>query len=99
MMSVGQPLRDIALVEIPASEWASPEKPGSNGISGPQHCVLLRAGGLLSVLDMEQGKSATALRLTLPAFVALLVSMLQSLSRGSQCDGQHEFPLHAMSRG
>ena len=36
-------------------------RPGSNGSSqevagqaDPRHCVLLRAGGLLSVLDMDQ---------------------------------------------
>ena len=58
-MSVGQPLQDIALVEVPSAAFGSPSRPGS--ASGPakapvpQNCVLLRAGGLLSMLDMEQG--------------------------------------------
>ena len=60
IMSVGQPLRDIALVEVPALESQNAEFPRTpfgrrRADSGPQHCVLLRAGGLMSILDMEQG--------------------------------------------
>ena len=58
-MSVGQPLQDIALVEVPSGAFGSPSRPGSAGgpakAQVPQNCVLLRAGGLLSMLDMEQG--------------------------------------------
>lgn len=51
-MSVGQPLQDIALVDLPVfHEYASNQSKSS----GPRHCVLLRAGGLLSLLDMELG--------------------------------------------
>lgn len=50
-------LQDIALVESCPATFQSPYKrhelPGSP--KDPQQCVLLRAGGHLSVLDMDQG--------------------------------------------
>lgn len=59
IMSVGQPLQDIALVELPQGALGStsqrPES-GGNASSSQKHCVLLRAGGLLSLLDMEDGR-------------------------------------------
>jgi len=56
-MSVGQPLQDIALVELPPHRRGGSDRAGRGGRGGaPQHCVLLRAGGVLSVLDMEQGE-------------------------------------------
>ena len=53
-MSVGQPLQDIALVELPNLQGPLTVQPGNK--SAPHHCVLLRAGGLLSLLDMESGE-------------------------------------------
>lgn len=59
IMSVGQPLQDIALVELPTGLFGSPEQPqrqgGGSKARNQKHCVLLRAGGVLSLLDMEQG--------------------------------------------
>ena len=52
-MSVGQPLQDIALVDLPSHDNYASKQSGKNSAS--QHCVLLRAGGLLSLLDMELG--------------------------------------------
>ena len=52
------PEQDIALVERAAATFDAAQRPGSarqNGDAEPQHCVLLRAGGHMSVLDMEQG--------------------------------------------
>jgi len=54
-------VQDIALVERAAATFNSPARPaagggGPGGTEGePQHCVLLRAGGLMSILDMNQG--------------------------------------------
>lgn len=45
-------LQDIAIVEPRPREDA---EPGTTADSEPRHCVLLRAGGQMSVLDMAQG--------------------------------------------
>lgn len=60
-MTVGQPLQDIALVELlPGAfgrSWRGLGSQKSTTKKGsPQYCVLLRAGGLLSVLHMDQGR-------------------------------------------
>ncbi|KAL0053131.1 hypothetical protein WJX82_001373 [Trebouxia sp. C0006] len=58
IMSVGQPITDIAIVEPgPGSESeAGQDAEGSTAADlEPCHCVLLRAGGQMSVLDMAQG--------------------------------------------
>ncbi|KAL0029799.1 hypothetical protein WJX77_000735 [Trebouxia sp. C0004] len=58
IMSVGQPITDIAIVEPgPGSESeAGQDAEGSTAADlEPRHCVLLRAGGQMSVLDMAQG--------------------------------------------
>ena len=49
--------QDIALVERTAATFNSPYKQGRVVLEDrePQQCVLLRAGGHMSVLDMEQG--------------------------------------------
>lgn len=49
--------QDIALVERTAATFNSPYKQGRPVLEDrePQQCVLLRAGGHMSVLDMEQG--------------------------------------------
>ena len=52
-MTVGQPLQDIALVDLPFPKGSTDRQATRN--NGPQHCVLLRAGGLLSLLDIELG--------------------------------------------
>ena len=48
--------QDIALVERSAATFDSPpsSQPPSKD-QEPQQCVLLRAGGHMSVLDMDQG--------------------------------------------
>ena len=40
-----------------AGSWAAPDgkDAGEAREAEPRHCILLRAGGLMSVLDMEQG--------------------------------------------
>lgn len=56
-MSVGQPLQDIALVELAPGALGSTDHrlPENAQASSQKHCVLLRAGGLLSLLNMEEG--------------------------------------------
>ena len=51
-------LQDIALVESCPATFQSPYKPQAApaDLDSPRQCVLLRAGGHLSVLDMVQGK-------------------------------------------
>lgn len=51
-------MQDIALVERTAATFDSPCKQGKQlpDEREPQQCVLLRAGGHMSVLDMEQGQ-------------------------------------------
>ena len=66
-MTVGQPLQDIALVDLPSQQSASDSQARQS--SGPQHCVLLRAGGLLSLLDIELGMNMCPLS----AYLAYLV--------------------------
>jgi hypothetical protein len=50
-------VQDIALVERTAATFDSPYKQARHQPDErePQQCVLLRAGGHMSVLDMEQG--------------------------------------------
>lgn len=52
-------MQDIAIVEpVLSSDSPSTGSSSDGSISGdlePQHCVLLRAGGQMSVLDMAQG--------------------------------------------
>ena len=56
-MSVGQPLQDIALVELATGALGTPEHRATvtGKAKSQKHCVLLRAGGLLSLLNMEEG--------------------------------------------
>ena len=50
-------MQDIALVESCPATFQSPYKPQAAppDLDSPRQCVLLRAGGHLSVLDMVQG--------------------------------------------
>ena len=50
-------MQDIALVESCPATFQSPYKPQTAppDLDSPRQCVLLRAGGHLSVLDMVQG--------------------------------------------
>lgn len=51
-------MQDIAIVEpVPSSDspLAGTSETSTSGNLEPQHCVLLRAGGQMSVLDMAQG--------------------------------------------
>ena len=49
-------LQDIAIVEPrPGSDSSEDADPSTAADSQPRHCVLLRAGGQMSVLDMAQG--------------------------------------------
>ena len=51
-------VQDIAVVEpVPGNDspLAGTSDMSTNGDLEPQHCVLLRAGGQMSVLDMAQG--------------------------------------------
>lgn len=50
-------LQDIALVESSPATFQSPYKQdvAPTATENPRQCVLLRAGGHLSVLDMDQG--------------------------------------------
>ncbi len=59
------PGQDIALVERTAATFDSPYKRGKVQVEDrdPQQCVLLRAGGHMSVLDMEQGAFSAGLLL------------------------------------
>ncbi len=53
------PIQDIALVERSAATFDSALQAADGGAGDeaePAHCVLLRAGGHMSVLDMEQGE-------------------------------------------
>lgn len=58
-MTVGQPLQDIALVDLPpgafGSSWQGFASQAASKSGCPPYCVLLRAGGLLSILHMDQG--------------------------------------------
>ncbi|KAK9828450.1 hypothetical protein WJX72_000056 [[Myrmecia] bisecta] len=54
IMSVGQPLKEIALVEPQSIQGRA----ATSAEAAPRHCVLLRAGGIMSVLDMEQGSES-----------------------------------------
>ena len=59
-------MQDIALVDSCPATFQSPYKerqPPTNA-GDPRQCVLLRAGGHLSVLDMDQGEIACRLLLT-----------------------------------
>ncbi|KAL3150452.1 hypothetical protein ABBQ32_000282 [Trebouxia sp. C0010 RCD-2024] len=53
IMSVGQPITDIAIVEPRLSSEETEASMAAD--SEPRHCVLLRAGGQMSMLDMAQG--------------------------------------------
>lgn len=59
-------------MERSAATFNSPYKPSAGGGTPPgeegepQHCVLLRAGGLMSILDMEQGALHTLSHPTAP---------------------------------
>ena len=59
IMAVGQPLQDIALVDLPASAfgttWRGFNSATASKNGSPQFCVMLRADGLLSLLHMDQG--------------------------------------------
>ena len=49
-------LQDIAIVEPqPSRDSSEDADPSTAADSEPRHCVLLRAGGQMSVLDMVQG--------------------------------------------
>ena len=54
----GLPVQDIAIVEPrPSSDSNEETEAGTAADFEPRHCVLLRAGGQMSVLDMAQGSS------------------------------------------
>lgn len=69
IMTVGQPLQDIALVDLPSQQSGSDSQARQS--SGPQHCVLLRAGGLLSLLDIELGMNMCPLSACLAYLVPI----------------------------
>ncbi|KAK9831279.1 hypothetical protein WJX74_010194 [Apatococcus lobatus] len=60
IMSMGAPIQEIALVE-PSVGPPVEDGPESSGKAGPEprHCVLLRSGGAMSVLDLAQGSEAS----------------------------------------
>ena len=59
-------MQDIALVDSCPATFQSPykERPPPANAGDPRQCVLLRAGGHLSVLDMDQGQNACRLLVT-----------------------------------
>ena len=51
--------QDIALVDMPTVAFGVHKRRAPtqqrSGAGDPRHCLLMRAGGVLSVLDMDQG--------------------------------------------
>lgn len=53
------PPQDIALVEPQSIGSEAGPDDRSESARQPQHCVLLRSGGVMSVLDLDQGSEVT----------------------------------------